>query len=133
MPTTCGRTSPLSGETTGKAKRRSGCTRKNLKRVLALEYVDMAGLVPETWQLDMGQEDKEECCLHQTQKPQRHEPVSSILLWVESYTILVSILSTHYAEFTGEFMVYQQTIIWAACNFKARCGSHVLPEEGSKM
>lgn len=93
---------------------------KNLKRVLALEYVDMAGLVPETWQLE--QEGKEECCRHQTRKPQRHGPVSSILLWVESYATLVSVLSTHYAEFTGEFKAYQQTIIRAACNLRHSVG-----------
>lgn len=86
------------------------------KRVLALEYVDMAELVPETWQL--GQEDKEECCRHQTQKLQRRGTVSSILLWVECYATLVSILSSRYAEYTGEFMAYQQTIIRAARNFE---------------
>ena len=65
------------------------------KRILDLEYVDMAELVPDTWRLQEVDEGK---CCHKTHHTPRRGPVKDILLWVECYATLVSVLTTQYAD-----------------------------------
>lgn len=81
---------------------------KLVKKILDLEYVDMNELLPDTWRF---QDDEQKCC-HQ-RRGQRRGPITDILLWVECYSTMVSILSTRFADKTPQFMAYQQTIVKA--------------------
>ena len=71
----------------------------------------MQELVPDTWN-----EDQEKCCSH-TRRGQRRGPVTDILVWVECYSSLVSVLASRYPEKTPQFMAYQRTIVRAQRSF----------------
>lgn len=84
---------------------------KIIKKVLDLEYVDMGELLPDSGHY---QEEEQKCC---HQRRQRRGPVTDILLWVEGYSSLVSILSSHYPDKTAHFMAYLKTIVKAHRTF----------------
>lgn len=86
---------------------------KLVKRILDLEFIDMAELVPDSWRY---QEEESNKCCHQSKRQQRG-PVSDILLWVECYASLVEILCTGYPDKTPGFMAYQRTIVRAQRSF----------------
>ena len=69
----------------------------------------MGELLPDSW---YSQEQEEQKCCQQRQTPWRG-PVSDILLWVECFSTLVSVLSTRYLQKTPQLMAYQQTILKA--------------------
>ena len=87
--------------------------KKLVKRILELEFVDMAELVPDSWQYT--EEDQPKCC-HQP-KRQRRGPVADILLWVECFSYMVEVLTTGHPQKTPEFMAYQRTIVRAQRSF----------------
>ena len=76
---------------------------KLVQKVLNLEFIEMAELVPESWGIDP---DPSWCC-HQGRRLARRRPVTDILLWLESYSALVAAL-----------VAYQATIIKAYRNFE---------------
>ena len=81
---------------------------KLAKRILSLEFVDMAELIPESWKFideDVG------CCHHN--RASRKGPVTDILLWVECYSTLVAVLASQYPTKIPQLMVYQKTIVKA--------------------
>ena len=86
---------------------------KLVKRILELEYVDMADIVPDSWRF---QEEEPNRCCHQ-QKRQRQGPVTDILSWVECYSSLIAVLATKYPTNTPEFMAYLKTIVHASKSF----------------
>jgi len=86
---------------------------KLIKKIVELEYIEMSELLPEAWR--SGQDEDQRCC-HQ-RKGQRRGPVTDILLWVECYTSMVSVLSTRYADKTPQFMAYLRTIVRAQRTF----------------
>ena len=47
----------------------------------------------------------------------RHGPVTDILVWVDCYASLVSVLSVEYPTKTPEFMAYQKIIVYASKSF----------------
>ena len=70
----------------------------------------MAELLPEYWGAD---EPESHCCSNQLSKPSRRGPVKDILVWLDCYASLVSVLcSAHPLKF-HHFMAYQRTIIRA--------------------
>ena len=70
----------------------------------------MAELLPECWGAD---EPESHCCSNQLSKPSRRGPVKDILVWLDCYASLVSVLcSAHPLKF-HHFMDYQRTIIRA--------------------
>ena len=77
----------------------------------------MTELLPETWQYEILTKDQSGCC-HQTQLMKKKAPITNLLLWLECYATLVSVLATKFPSYTPEFMAYQQTIIKAAGNFE---------------
>ena len=86
---------------------------KLVKRILELEYIDMADIVPDSWRF---QEEEPNRCCHQ-QKRQRRGPVTDILLWVECYSSLIAVLAAKYPTNTPEFMAYLKTIVHASKSF----------------
>ena len=70
---------------------------KVVKKILNLEYVDMAELLPECW----GTEEPESlCCSSQLSKTSRRGPITDILVWLDCYASLVAVLcSAHPHKF----------------------------------
>lgn len=87
---------------------------KLVKRILDLEYIDMADLVPESWRLQEESENGK--CCHQHKRPRRG-PVTDILLWVDCYATLVGVLVEQFPNKAGEFMAYLRTILRAHRTF----------------
>ena len=86
---------------------------KLIKKILDLEYIDMAELLPDCWDTE---EDSTSCCSH-SRRSSRKRPITNILTWLECYSALVSILATRYPLHTGQFMAYQRTIVKAHRSF----------------
>ena len=83
-----------------------------VKKVLALEFVDMWELPPESWRLESTESG---CC---NPHRSRWELLTSFPLWVEYYASLVATLTTRYPEKTLHFMAYLRTITRASRNFE---------------
>ena len=86
---------------------------KILKRIRELDYIEMAELVPDNWRYG---EEEQKCC-HQTRRSQRRGPVSDILLWIECYSSLVSVLGAYHPAKIADLMAYQCTIVKAHKTF----------------
>ena len=87
---------------------------KLVQKILDLEFVETAELVPDSWRLE--EVDYQYCSSHNPCIPKRG-PVMNILLWVECYSSLVAVLSSKYPNKTSHFMAYQKTIIKAHHSF----------------
>ncbi len=85
---------------------------KIVAKILALEFVDMAEMVQGNWST---QDDDEQKCCHR--RPQRKGPVTDILVWVECFSSMVTVLSTNHPDKTPQFMAYQRTIVKAHRSF----------------
>ncbi len=90
----------------------SAVRQRLLKKIWALEFVDMGELLPASWRLELAEEG---CC--QSRCP-RHGLVMDLLLWTECYATLVAVLSVHYPHKAPHFMAYLRTIIRASHNFE---------------
>ena len=87
---------------------------KLVRKILELEFVEMAELVPDSWRTE---EADYQCCSSHNPRIPRRGPVTNILLWVECYSSLVAVLSSKYPNKIGHFMAYQKTIIKAHRSF----------------
>ena len=87
---------------------------KLIKRILDLEFIDMSELIPDNRRFNAGT-DEGMCCHHS--RKQRRGPVVDILLWVECYSTLVSVLSSKFPLKTPDLMAYQRTIVYAHRSF----------------
>ena len=87
---------------------------KLVQKILNLEFIEMAELVPESWGIDP----EPAVCCHQGRRQARRGPVTDILLWLECYSALVAVLASKYPQRIGDFMSYQATIIKAHRNFE---------------
>ena len=88
---------------------------ENLRRkILNLEYVEMADLHPEAWMLEEEFTDKTLAALFKRRK----EPVTNILVWVQCYASLVALLAQQYPMQTPQFIAYLVTIVRAHRNFE---------------
>ena len=68
------------------------------KEIWDLEYVDIGELLPETWNLQQIQQDQGLHCCHQA-KTSRQGPVTNLLLWLEGYSIPVTVLSPLFPQY----------------------------------
>ncbi len=86
---------------------------KLAKRIVNLDYVDMAELLPEAWH----QEDElsSSCC--QATKPRRGL-LTDITIWTECFATLAAVLTTHYPVYAPQFLAYLRTIVRASRNFE---------------
>ena len=77
---------------------------KVVKKILNLEYIEMAELLPEYW----GAEEPESpCCSIHTSKSSQRSPVTDILVWLDCYASLVSVLCSVHPHKFSHFMAYQ--------------------------
>ena len=79
-----------------------------VKQILNIENVGIVELLPEYWELD---ESESHCCGNQPSKSSRRGPITDILVWLDGYSSLVSVLCSVYPHKFHHFMVYQCTII----------------------
>ena len=86
---------------------------KLVKRILNLEFVEMADLLPEAWPEESAAADAG----HQHRRARR-PPVTDILTWLECYASMAAVLSTRYPGKISEFWAYQISILRAARNFE---------------
>ena len=83
---------------------------KLVKKILNLEYIEMAELLSSHW--TQG-EPESHCCGGHVSHSTKRGPVTDILVWLDCYASLVAILCSSYPEKIGHFMIYQKTIIKA--------------------
>ena len=83
-----------------------------VQKILALEFVDMWELLPESWRLESTESG---CC---NPRRSRRGLMTSFPLRVECYASLVAILAARYPEKTPHFMAYLRTITRASRNFE---------------
>ena len=83
---------------------------KLTKKILELEFIDMAELVPDAWRF---QEEEAGKCCHGAKRVPRRGPVTDIMLWVECYSTLVAVLTTKHPEKAPNLMAYLKTIVKA--------------------
>ena len=85
---------------------------KLIRRIWALEYVEMWELLPETWRQDAAQV---ECC--HAKRPKRGL-ITDIALWSECFAALAAALATRYPQKAPQFLAYLRTIVRASRNFE---------------
>jgi hypothetical protein len=82
------------------------------KKILNLEYVDMADLRPEAWL--MASSDAEARNNLTSLFGRRKQPVTDVSVWVQCYSSLVSVLVEKYPQYIKHFLAYQSTIVMGA-------------------
>ena len=86
---------------------------KLVKRILNLEFVEMVELLPDSWPDDNA-------LTEQGQPPRRarRPPVTDILVWLECFGRLASVLCTKFPDKAAELWAYQTSIVRASRNFE---------------
>ena len=87
---------------------------KLIKKILDLEYIEMSELIPDAWRYN---EEDNQCC-HSTHCSARRGPVNNILLWLDCFLTLATVLVFKYGDKAAELWAYQRTIIIAQRDFK---------------
>ena len=87
-----------------------------VQRIVNLEFVEMAELLPEAWLYDEVTEPASRCCSNALKR--RKTIITDILRWAQCFGALVSVLSTRYPDKVPEFMAYQATIIKCSREFE---------------
>ena len=85
---------------------------KLMKKIRALEFIEMRELLPEEWlgSLEEGDSaDQHNCCNSASRK--RKPPITNIFSWMQGYASLVGALATVYPAKVPELMAYQTTIL----------------------
>ena len=85
---------------------------KLVRKIWALEYVDMWELLPESWRLETAERG---CC---QAKRTRRGLVTDIFRWTECFTTLAATLSVRYPQSAPQLMAYLRTIVRASRNFE---------------
>ena len=80
-----------------------------VKKILRLEYVDMAELKPNAWLLHSEEPDNLSTLFRK-----KKEPVTDILVWVQCFSAMVAILAQQYPAAIPHLMAYQSTIVKCA-------------------
>ena len=81
------------------------------KKILNLEYVDMAELRPESWLMSA---DVEASGTLSSLFRRRKQPVTDVAVWVQCYSSLVSVLVEKFPQYIKHFLAYQATIMMGA-------------------
>ena len=76
---------------------------KIVKKIIVLEYVEMADLLLKAWLLEES--------VMEAQLQRQKGLITDILTWVQCYSVLVSTLSLPYPDKVPELMAYLSTII----------------------
>ena len=85
---------------------------KLMKRIRALEYVEMRELLPEEWlePLEEGHSAEQHNCCNSANR-RRKPPVTNIFTWLQGCASLVGALATIHPDKVAELMAYQTTIL----------------------
>ena len=84
-----------------------------VKKILDLEFVEMADLTTDAWQDDMASDPP-----NLTRCPTRRAPITDIFTWLDCYSRMAPILATRFPEKASELWAYQATILRAAKNYE---------------
>ena len=87
---------------------------KIVKKILDLEYIDMADLILDNWEVE---EPEAHCCGSSQNKGPRRKSINNILVWLDCYTSLVAVLCSAHPHKINHFLAYQKTIINAHQSF----------------
>ena len=89
---------------------------KLIKKILDLEYIEMSELIPDAWHYN---EEDNQCC-HSICHSARRSPVTNILLWLDCFLTLATVLVSKYmyGDKAVELWAYQWTIIIAQRDFE---------------
>lgn len=85
---------------------------KLVKKILDLEFVEMSELLPDAWHDDPAPE-----AGHIRRRPRR-APVTDIILWLECFARMASVIATKFPSKSPELWAYQTTILRAAKNYE---------------
>ena len=83
---------------------------KLVRRILALEFIEMSEFRADIWPDDTSPQEGTSQVRRQPPKP----PVNDIRIWLECYARMAAILATRFPEKASELWAYQTTIIKAA-------------------
>ncbi len=91
-----------------------------VQRILALEFVEMADLLPEAWLSEVTEPEgaSGKCCGASILPKRRRAPVTDILTWAQCFASLVGVLSTRYPQHVPSLMAYQAIIIKSSRDFE---------------
>ena len=84
-----------------------------MRKILNLEFVEMAELTADIWVDDQPAMDQGAPHSPQLCKP----PISDIKVWLECYARMAAILVTRFPDKGPELWAYQTTILWAVHNY----------------
>ena len=84
---------------------------KLLKRIWALEFIEMSQLLPEAWVQDAFAESSSHCCHDARSNKPIRKGVTSIFSWIQCYSTLVSVLAHKFPAKVPQLMAYQSVIV----------------------
>ena len=84
-----------------------------VKKILNLEFVEMAELTTDAWQNVLLSEPP-----YLTHRPTHTASVTDISVWLEFYSRIAAIIVTHFPEKAPELWAHQATILRVARNYK---------------
>ena len=87
---------------------------KVVKRVLDLEFMEMAELKANIWVDEPSATEPNPICRLNASKP----PVTDMKIWLECYGRMAPLISTRFLDKAPELWVYQSTILRAAHNYE---------------
>ena len=88
---------------------------KLVKRILDLEFVEMAELTVDAWE-DSSLPAPDTAL--SARRPARRAPITDINIWLECYARLAALLCTRFPDKAPELWAYQSTIVRAARNYE---------------
>ena len=83
---------------------------KVVRRILALEFIEMAELRADIWPDEPGPHEG----ASQSRRPMGKPPVNDIRVWLECFARMAAVLVTRFPEKGPELWAYQSTILKAA-------------------
>ena len=90
---------------------------KLVTRILNLEFIEMAELIPDAWHEDAhASPDRGEA---QRRRPRR-SPVTDIMTWLQCFARMAAVLATKYPDKAPEMCAYQSVIVRAARNYEGQ-------------
>ena len=88
---------------------------KIIRKILALEFVEMRMLLSESWLSDL---DSSTHCCNSRPENKKQTQVNNIFIWLRCYGALVGVLASRYPHKVAELIAYQSTIITCYTDFE---------------
>lgn len=82
-------------------------------KIVNLEFVDMADLKPSSWLLHSEEDEKAAFPFRK-----KKEPVTDILIWIQCYAAMATILAEHHPSKLPHLLAYQSTIVRCAQRYQ---------------